>query len=234
MKSKRLFMRPLPPLLSIMLAAFPTLADAQAQAPSPAPEATPQAGAPAQPLERLAPLPVVQGLRIVPLAGKSEMNDLERHVMAPLVVQVVDLNDRPVEGAEVVFRFPINGPGASFTGGKASQTARTNGQGQAAALNWMANNQVGSFDVHVTASYGNQVGDTTFQMSNVTRIVEDATKAKKTSNWWSSKWAKLAIIGGAAAIAAGVVLATRGGGSSTPSGPSISISAGSPSIGGPH
>ncbi len=52
------------------------------------------------------------------LAGNGEMNDLERRVMAPLVVQVLDQNDRPMEGAEVVFRFPISGPGATFTGWK--------------------------------------------------------------------------------------------------------------------
>ena len=69
------------------------------------------------------------GSEIVTLAGKGEMNDLERHVMAPLVIEVLDQNERPVEGAEVVFRFPINGPGAVFPGGKTSQTARTNGQG---------------------------------------------------------------------------------------------------------
>ena len=28
--------------------------------------------------------------------------------MAPLVVQVVDQNERAMEGAEVVFRFPLN------------------------------------------------------------------------------------------------------------------------------
>src|ERR1700680_1812652 len=91
----------------------------------------------------MAQLPIVQNLKVIVLAGKDEMNDLERHVMAPLVVEVLDQNDRPVEGAEVVFRFPINGPGATFPGGRTSQTTRTNGQGQAAAMNWVANNQVG-------------------------------------------------------------------------------------------
>ena len=60
------------------------------------------------------------------LAGSGEMNDLERRVMAPLVVQVLDQNDRPMEGAEVVFRFPLNGPGATFPGGKNSVIVRTN------------------------------------------------------------------------------------------------------------
>ncbi len=53
--------------------------------------------------------------------------------MAPLVVQIVDQNERPMEGADVVFRFPLNGPSATFAGGKSSVAVRTNGTGQAAA-----------------------------------------------------------------------------------------------------
>ena len=48
----------------------------------------------------------VQSLKVIPLAGNQEMNDLERKVMAPLVVQVVDQNDQPVEGADVSIPFP--------------------------------------------------------------------------------------------------------------------------------
>ena len=180
----------------------------------------------------MAPLPVIKNLKILVLAGNGEMNDLERKVMAPLVVQVLDQNDRPVEGAEVVFRFPMNGPGATFAGGKSSQTFRTNGTGEAAAANWMANGEVGTFDVHVTATYGNEQRETTVNMSNVTRIVE-GTKRAKQSHWYSSKWVKVALIGGAAGIVAGVVLATRGG-SSTASKPPIIITPGSPTVGGPH
>jgi hypothetical protein len=187
----------------------------------------PAAGAPAQPL---AQLPVEQSLKILVLAGNGEMNDLERRVMAPLVVQVLDRDDRPVEGADVVFRFPINGPGATFATGKTSETARTNAGGQAAALNWMANGQIGKFQVHVTASYGNQVGETTVSMINVMRVVPEVAKGKA-AGWWSHRWVKIAVIGGAAAIVVGVVLATRGGSKS--SGSTITIAPGSPTVGAP-
>src|SRR5271155_3677102 len=147
----------LPLLLAAVLIVTPVYADEQAPAtpqttpaqsqPVPAPPQTAPANPPPTPL---APLPIVKNLKILVLAGNGEMNDLERKVMAPLVVQVLDQNDRPVEGAEVVFRFPLNGPGAAFAGGKTSQTFRTNGTGEAAAVNWMANNEVGAFEVHVT------------------------------------------------------------------------------------
>ena len=204
--------------LARLLAILLVVAPLQAQQPPAAPQP-------------IAPAPLVQNLKVIPLAGKGEQNDLEKRVMAPLVVEVMDQNDRPVEGAEVVFRFPINGPGAAFPGGKPAQSSRTNAQGQAAAMNWTANNQVGAFDVHVTATYGNQIGETTFSMSNVTRVVEEPKKSSK-RGWLSQKWVKVALIGGAAGVAAGIALALRGGGSS--SGNTIIISPGSPGIGGPH
>lgn len=181
----------------------------------------------------MAPLPTVKSLRVTPLAGDGEMNDLERRVMAPLVVQVIDQNDRPVEGAEVVFRFPLSGPGAVFADQKTSKTVRTNLQGQAAATGWAANGELGNFKVHVTAAYGNQIGEVTVSMTNVTRIAGDGkTYRSKHHHWYSSKWAKIGLIAGGAALVAGIVLVTRGGSASTTH--TITISPGSPTVGAPH
>ncbi len=177
---RRLRRRWLPQVLAVFLVVAQIQAAEQAAAPPQTPAAAPQAGTPpaaSNPAPAAAParqLPVEQSLKILVLAGNGEQNDLERRVMAPLVVQVMDQNERPVEGAEVVFRFPITGPSAAFTGGKSSVTVRTNGGGQAAAVNWMANGEVGTFQVHVNASYGNQVGETTVSMTNVTRVVAEA------------------------------------------------------------
>src|ERR1700680_733786 len=225
--------RALARILIVLLPIVPVLAGQQSPGSAQTPASPPSSPSP-QPGQPASASPVVQGLKIVPLAGKGEMNDLERHVLAPLVIEVLDQSDRPVEGAEVVFRFPINGPGAVFPGGKTSQTARTNGQGQAAAMNWTANNQVGAFDVHVTATYANQSGETTVSMSNVNRIVDEGRKIQKNGGWWSPRWVKLAILGGTVALAAGVVLATRGGSSTTSKQPTITITAGPPTVGGPH
>lgn len=180
----------------------------------------------------MAPLPLMQSLKVVALAGNEEMNDLERRTMAPLVIQVLDQNDRPVEGADVVFRFPLTGPGATFPNQKTSQTTRTNPLGQAAATGWTANGEVGTFQVHVTATFGNQMGEKTISMSNVTRIVEDVKKKKKEKSWWATRKFKIAVIAAGAATVAGIVLAKTIGGSDGP--PPITISPGSPTIGGPQ
>lgn len=238
-------------LLIALLTVVPLFAQQPGEA-SPQPPAAPPASPASQPATAApagstanpsaqAPSPqpgtlAIQGLKVIALAGKGEANDIERHVMAPLVVEVLDQDDRPVEGAEVVFRFPLNGPSATFPDAKASRTVHTNGQGQAAAMNWTANNQVGNFEVHVTATYGNQVGEIDVPMSNANRVVVENSKAKaKGTGWWSPTWVKAAIIGGAVAIAAGVFLATRGGGSksSGTAGTTVTIAPGSPSIGAP-
>ena len=237
--SRRLRPRWLPQVLSVVLVAAQLQAAQQAAAPvqaTPA-QAAPQVPAPptavpvpAQPIPP-SQLPVEQSLKIRVLAGNDEMNDLQRNVMAPLVVQVEDQNDRPMDGAEVVFRFPISGPGAVFTGGKTSATVRTNAGGQAAATNWTANGQVGTFEVHVTASYGNQIGETTLKMTNVTRI-EEVKKVSKGKSLWSHTWFKVAVIGGAAlAVGLGVYFGTRGGGGK--SGTTVGVSPGPVTVSGP-
>jgi hypothetical protein len=239
----------LPQLLAAILIVTPAYADEQATAaPQNPPAATqpaagqPAAGQPAAapqtlpaniPAKPIAPLPTIKNLKLLALSGNGEMNDLERKVMAPLVVQVLDQNDRPVEGAEVVFRFPMSGPGAAFVSGKSSQTVRSNGSGEAAALNWMANGEVGTFEIHVTATYGNEFGETTLKMSNVTRVVEGAKKGKQ-SHWYSPTWVKLALVGVAAGAVVGIVLATRGGGhSSTGGNIPITVTPGPPTVGQP-
>lgn len=191
-----------------------------------------QQPAPPEQTKPIAPLPTVRSLKVIPLAGNNEMNDLERRVMAPLVVQVLDQNDKPIEGADVTFRFPLNGPSAVFPDHTNSQTVRTNADGQAAAVGWMANSEVGTFQVRVTASRGNEIGETSISMTNVTRIVGVEGRGKHKS-WWSSRWAKIGIIAGAAAVVTVTILATRGGTSTTTSTPTITAHPGSPTIGGP-
>jgi hypothetical protein len=227
--------------LAVLIVVAQIQAAEQAVAPPQVPAGAPQTNTPAAPqsatpasptpLQPLPQLPVEQSLKILVLAGNGEMNDLERRVMAPLVIQVLDQNERPVEGAEVVFRFPLNGPSAAFPGGKNSLTVRTSGTGQAPALNWMANGQVGTFQVHVNASYGNQVGEVTFPMSNVTRIADEKKNAKHES-LWSHRWFKIAVIGGGAAVIGIVILlATRGG---SKSGSTVTINPGTSTVGAPQ
>lgn len=172
-------------------------------------------------------VPTVRTLRILALAGRNSENDLQTGVMAPLAVQVLDINDRPVEGATVVFRFPLDGASAKFSDGQLTQTVRTNAGGQARATGWMANMVVGPFAVFVTASRGNEQGTLSIPMSNVPRFIP--SKERKQKHWYTSKWAIIGYIAGAAAITAIVVSSGGGAGSTT-----IRGVPGAPTVGGPQ
>jgi hypothetical protein len=198
--------------LSLILAAAIALPPSNGQTPPQPPAA--QAGS-------------VRTLKVIALAGNNEFNDLANKVMAPLVVEVLDQNDEPVEGADVTFRFPLQGPGATFADQKTSATSRTGPDGEAAATGWTANSQTGKFQVQVTATRGNEYGFGVLTMTNVTKMTSAARS--KSKRWWTSKWAIIAYIGVAAAIAVGVVLATRGSGSKV-----IVVSPGSPTLGAPQ
>jgi hypothetical protein len=171
-------------------------------------------------------LPITQSLKILPLVGNNGVNDLERRVMTPLAVQILDQNDAPVDGATVVFRFPISGPSAAFTDQQSAQTVRTGANGQARATGWTANAQVGTFAVQVTATRGNEQGTGTITMTNITRVLPANEVPKK--RWWTSRWAKIAYVAAAAGITTAVVLSTRS--SST----TIQGTIGAPTIGGPQ
>ncbi len=180
------------------------------------------------PAPQRAPQPAaVRTLKVVPLAGSQEMNDLTNKVMAPLVVEVFDQNDQPVEGADVTFRFPLQGPSAIFPDRLTSQTFRTNIDGQAAAVGWIANSEVGAFQVQVTATRGNELGSAVITMTNVTKITRPREEPK---HWWSKKWVIAGVAVAVAGVVAGVVLATRGSGS----GKVVIATPGSPTLGAPQ
>lgn len=173
--------------------------------------------------------PVPQTLKVIPLAGNNAFNDLERGVFTPLVVQVLDQNDLPVEGAEVVFRFPVGGATGAFANQQTSQTTKSSSTGQARAEGWTANSTVGSFRVRVTATRGNEQGETFLAMTNVNRI-SDVTPRQR-GHWWTSKWALLTYLAAGAAIGTSVALSGRNGG---PGSTTITATPGAPSIGGPQ
>lgn len=170
-------------------------------------------------------LPQIQSLRVAVLAGNNESNNMETRTMAPLVVQVLDREARPVEGADVTFRFPASGPSAIFANGERSQIFRTNSDGQVAATGWMATG-LGRFQVKVTANRRGETGEATVSMTNADRV---APPVKKEKHWYSSGWFKAALIAGAAGAVTGIVLTQTGGNGSAPP---VTISVGSPTIGG--
>jgi hypothetical protein len=86
--------------------------------------------------------------------------------------------------------------------------------------------EVGPFAVFVTASRGNEQGTLSIPMANVPRVIPEDERPKK--HWWTSKWAIIGYIAGAAAITAAIILANQD--SST----TIRGIPGAPTVGGPQ
>jgi hypothetical protein len=169
----------------------------------------------------------ISTLKVFVLEGADAIHVPGASYTAPLVVEVRDQNDRPIEGAEVTFQLPSSGPGGFFPGQKLSFTTKTNYQGQAEAAAFQPNNQLGTFTVVVTASLGVLKRSITVNQTT-SNDLEALTKKRQ-----SKKWLWIALIGGAAA-GTGVYFATRGGGSSSSGASTITLTPGSVTIGAPR
>jgi hypothetical protein len=163
-------------------------------------------------------------LRILVLEGENAVNNtMVRRGISP-VVEVRDANDQPVEGATVVFQLPASGPGGFFSGQQLSKTAGTNLEGQAGAGEFIPNDQVGRFKIHVTATVGDRAGATDILQTNSAHDFGMAVeKKRRLPSWW--KWAA---IGAGAAVVAIIVVAKTGSSSSNPT---VTINAGGVAIG---
>jgi hypothetical protein len=178
---------------------------------------------------------VVQGpggdLKIIVVQGEGALNNIRTRSAAPLIVEVRDAADKPVAGAEVVFQLPPAGPGGVFNGWMRNQTARTNPEGRAETNGFTPNDEVGRFNIKVSATSGTKSTSVIIAQTNTPNgAAGTGTKAKSKSNLW-----KVLLVVGAAGLAGGIVAATRGG-SSTPVTPPtpITITAGPITIGGPR
>ncbi len=167
---------------------------------------------------------MTRSLKVLILQGDRATNDISSRMGVQPVVEVRDDNDRPVEGASVIFRLPPSGPGGTFDGKSLSKNARTNSEGQAGVTGFAPNAEMGPFDIHVTAIQGNRMGETVIrEMNSQNRFVITPPPVARKPLWRN----KYVIIAAAAAIAAGVALGVTHGGS----GKSVTVTPGPVTIG---
>lgn len=152
-------------------------------------------------------MPTVETLKIRILEGSGAVNNTTTGLYSPIVVEVRDSNETPVEGASVTFELPANGPGGVFSEGKTVYVSKTNFQGQAMSQGFQPNNQQGSFQIKVNAVFGRQSGRTVIRQSNSAR--DFGAEKPKTSIWKPTK-KKMIILGVAGGVATWLTLRTRG------------------------
>jgi hypothetical protein len=165
----------------------------------------------------------IKSLHIVPLVGRNAVNLISGQNSAPVVVEIRDDQDLPVEGAKVAFELPSEGPGGSFAGGQKTLATVTNSRGQAMARGFQNNDKAGDFGIQVTAAYQDLTARLEIRQSNAMETTETLASRKRSRKWM---WIALA---GAAGTGAGLGLHYG-----LKSSPTYSVGAGPVTIGPPQ
>lgn len=169
-------------------------------------------------------------LHIVVIDGQGSLNNIHSRTNPTPVVEVQDQNRKPLPNVPVVFFLPTQGPGGVFSNGSSTLTANTDNQGRAAARGIRFNNQTGSFDIRVSASYQGESADTTITQTNV--IGSSSGGGGGGIGFGTKAWIILGI--SAATVVTAVILATRSKSPSTAGQPPVVITAGTPTVGAPQ
>lgn len=164
-------------------------------------------------------------LNIVIVEGDGAINNIRQRTAREPIVQVEDENHRPVAGAVVVFMLPDRGPSAAFSDGSHNLTVTTDSQGRAAARGLRPNNASGEYQIRVTASSQGRMATAVITQTNA--VIEAAVAAGL-----SAKLIAIIAVAGGAAIAGGVVAATRGGNGNSAPAPVV-VTPGAPTVGAP-
>lgn len=165
-------------------------------------------------------------LNIVIIEGEGAINNVKQRVNREPIVQVEDENHKPVAGAAVVFFLPNQGPGGVFGNGTRTLTTLTDNQGRATASGIRPNNQTGSMQIRVSASFAGQTA---------TAVITQTNAAGAAAAAGMSLTMKMLIIGAiAGGAAAGAIVATHGGGGSANTSGTATITPGTPTVGAPQ
>ena len=168
------------------------------------------------------------GLKIVVIQGEGAVNNIRSKTATQPAVEVRDQNDKPVEGAEVIFGLPAAGAGGVFNGWMRTQTTKTNAQGQAAASGFTPNDEAGRFNIKVTATSGDKTASVVIAQTNSSRGGAGGAGAGMSGKW------KVLLVAGAVALGGGIYAAKRGNGTTTIVSTPVTVTAGPVTVAGPR
>jgi hypothetical protein len=158
-------------------------------------------------------------LRIIVLQGDGARNVAQQIAPRPMIVRVLDANNRPVEGVAVTFTAPEGGPGGDFANDSRSVRVVTNADGIANAGPYHPNEAGGGYLVQVRAEFQGAMAAATISQTNITQ----GKGHKKV----------IAIIAIVAAAAAGAAVAAHQSSSSSSSGSPTITFGGTGAVGAP-
>jgi hypothetical protein len=107
------------------------------------------------------------GLRIQIVQGNNAQNVLEQIPPNPIVIRVIDRNNRPVVGATVVFTAPETGPSGDFASGLNRFPTITDEDGVARAPEYRPNDVPGTYQIQVQVDYLGAVAAASIRQTNL-------------------------------------------------------------------
>jgi hypothetical protein len=150
----------------------------------------------------------VRELKLDVVQGQGAKNVVGQTPQKPLVVRVLDQDNRPVPRATVVFTAPQGGPGGAFETGSQSLITVTDQDGSAVAEGYQPNLTEESYDIQVLARY------------IITTAIAEIRQRNVVAGASSKKMLRILAIAGAGAGTA-FALSSRGGDMSPGSNPGI-------------
>ncbi len=167
------------------------------------------------------PAPGQDKLRIVVVEGQGAVHGLGQRASKTPVVRIEDEKGRPVQGASVLFTLPDSGPSGTLLGRMRMLTVTTGRDGRAEAQGLRANNIEGQYQIQVRATY---------QGLTATAAITQINSKEIRRSWFRSGKAMVIL----AAAGGGVAVALVAGRNKDKNASSITITAGTPKVGGPQ
>ena len=167
-------------------------------------------------------------LTMVILKGEDGRNSIKSRSGEPIQLEVRDTTGKPLPGAQVIFQLPSFGASGSFPGGQLTSRAVTGPSGQATMSGFVPNDVEGRFSIKITADSGTQTGSIVVQQVNVASVAADKPKSH------AALWILIAA-GAGGAIAAGTLAGKKSSSpAAVPPTPTVTISTGTLTVGGPR
>jgi hypothetical protein len=167
------------------------------------------------------------GLRLNVLAGEGASHNIYQKFRVLPVVQVTDENDKPIQGATVVFTLPAGKvPGGTFEHGRHTLTINSDPTGRAGAYGITLNKRTGPFTIQVTASYQGQTATVNIAQTSIAGTKHSGSAYGISTRTW-------VLVGLGALLIAGAIIAAhnlKSGGN-----PNVLVATpGVPTVGGPQ
>jgi hypothetical protein len=165
-------------------------------------------------------------IHITVAAGEGASHNIYQKFRVQPVVLVADENDKPIQGATVVFTLPAKGPGGTFEHNRQTLTINSDATGRAGAYGIRLNKKTGPFAIQVTATYQGQTASASIAQTSI-------AGTKKSQGAFGISTRTWVLLGLGAVVIAGAIVAAHNLKSGRD--PNVLVAApGVPTVGGPQ